>query len=112
MSVLGDFIHNTDAKKDDTGWLIGGKLGHASVRNPGQWQGMYTYRKFEKDAWLDIFPDSDFYGGDTGVKGHEIKFQYGLLKNVNLGLTYYGTQNISGTKRKEDLFMADLVFKF
>ncbi len=111
-SVLGDFIHNTDAKKDRTGWLIGGKLGHARVSKPGQWQGMYTYRKLQKDAWLDIFPDSDFYGGDTGVKGHEVKFQYGLLNNVNFGLAYYNTQNISGTKRKEDLFMADLVFKF
>jgi polyhydroxyalkanoate synthesis regulator phasin len=112
MSVLGDFIYNTDPKEDRTGWLIGGKIGYSKVSKPGQWQGKYTYRKLQKDAWLDIFPDSDFYGGDTGVKGHEAKFNYGLLNNVNLGLGYYYTENLSGTKRKENLFQADLVFKF
>jgi hypothetical protein len=112
MSVLGDFIHNTDPKKDRTGWLIGGKLGHSRVSKPGQWQGMYNYRKFQKDAWLDTFPDSDFYGGATGVKGHEVKFNYGLLDNVNFGLGYYHTENLTGTKRRENLFQADLVLKF
>jgi hypothetical protein len=112
MSVLGDFIQNTDPKKDRTGWLIGGKLGYSKVSKPGQWQGKYTYRKFQKDAWLDTFPDSDFYGGATGVKGHEVKFNYGLLNNVNFGLGYYHTENLTGTKRRENLFHADLVLKF
>jgi hypothetical protein len=112
MGVFGDFIYNPDPKKDRTGWLIGGKIGHSKVRQPGQWQGKYSYRKLQKDAWLDIFPDSDCYGGVTGVKGHEIKFNYGLLDNVNLGLGYYNTENLTGTKRRENLFQADLVFKF
>jgi polyhydroxyalkanoate synthesis regulator phasin len=112
MAAMGDLIHNPDPGEDRTGWLIGGKIGYSKVSKPGNWQAIYTYRKLEKDAWLDVFPDSDFYGGATDVKGHEIKFNYGLLDNVTFGAGYYNTQRLSGDKRKEDLFQADIVFKF
>jgi polyhydroxyalkanoate synthesis regulator phasin len=112
MGVFGDFIHNPDPANNKNGWLIGGKFGYSSVKSPGEWQGVYNYRKLQKDAWLDVFPDSDFYGGATDVKGHEIKLHYGLLKNVNLTMGYFNSERLSGDKRKEDLFQADLVFKF
>jgi polyhydroxyalkanoate synthesis regulator phasin len=112
IGAFGDFIHNPDPSDDRMGWLIGGKIGYASVKDPGQWQGMYNYRELQKDAWLDTFPDSDFYGGATDVKGHEIKFHYGLIKNVNFTAGYFRSERLSGDKRKEDLFQADLVFKF
>jgi hypothetical protein len=112
MGIFGDFIYNSDPSNDRHGWLIGAKIGHAGVKEPGQWQGVYNFRKLQKDAWLDIFPDSDFYGGATDVKGHEIKFHYGLMKNVNFTAGYFHSERLSGGKRKENLFQADLVFKF
>jgi Putative porin len=38
-----------------------------------------TAAGLERDAWLDIFPDSDFLNGETNAKGHEIIVTYGVL---------------------------------
>jgi len=50
---------------------------------------IYIDRHLKKDAWIDIFPDSDAYSGHTDVKGHELAFTYGVGKNVTLGIDYY-----------------------
>jgi polyhydroxyalkanoate synthesis regulator phasin len=110
--IIGEYINNLDPSTDNNGWLIGTKLGYKSVKGKKQWQLRYTYRDLEKDAWLDTFPDSDFYGGGTGVKGHEILLGYGLLKNVNLELDYYHNKNTFGTIKEEDLFQFDVNYKF
>ena len=113
VGVFGDYIHNPDPPSGDRdGWLIGGKIGYAKVGKSKEWQAKYMYRKLEKDAWLDVLPDSDFYGGATDVKGHEVVFEYGLMDNVIFAMDYYNAQRLSGDKRTENLFQADVTFKF
>ena len=112
IGAFADFITNPDPSSDNDGWLVGGRIGYEKVSNANEWQAKYSYRKLEKDAWLDFLPDSDFYGGETGVKGHEVIFEYGLGKNVWLAFDYYRTENLYGTKKKEDLFQADVNLKF
>ncbi|MFA5389481.1 MAG: putative porin [Candidatus Omnitrophota bacterium] len=112
LALFGDYVNNTDPSDANTGWLAGLKFGNKKVANFGEWQFKYQYRKLEKDAWLDIFPDSDAYGGSTNIKGHEAVLTYGLNKNCSLDLDYYVTDLITGTKNKEKLFQADLNFKF
>ena len=73
---------------------------------------MRRARRIEKDAWLDIFPDSDFYRGTTNALGHEGIFTFGLTKNVNLSLDYYNTRRVRGTENTEHLFQADLNLRF
>ena len=107
-----DYISNPDPSSDNTGYLFGLKFGDKKLKKKGQWQFKYMYRSLEKDAWLDTFSDSDFYGGETNVEGHEIILQYGLAKNVILGLDYYLSENITGSKNPEDLLQVDLVFKY
>jgi polyhydroxyalkanoate synthesis regulator phasin len=101
---------------DDTGWLAGFAFGHKKVKKFGQWQFKYNYRELEADAWPDWLPDSDFYNGDTGVEGNEFEFQFGLYKNVTLGLDYYLTQPIrlapGALQADQDLLQADLVIKW
>ena len=70
------------------------------------------YRRLEKDAWIDAYPDSDSYGGETGIKGHEVVFTYGLAKNVTLGLDYYYMENITGPTIGENIVQTDVEFKF
>jgi hypothetical protein len=112
-ALFADYINNPDASTEDDGWLIGGKIGHKKVSKPKTWQLKYQYRRLEQDAWLDCFPDSDAYGGATNVKGHEVVFNYAFFKNVILGLDYYHMEPIIGANRpKEDIFQADMVYKF
>jgi len=113
IAALGEYINNPDPSDGNDGFLVGLKVGSEKVAKKGQWQAKYLYRELERDAFLDTFPDSDFYGGQTNAKGHEVIFEYGLFKHVILGLDYYRTEPIEGvTKKSEDLFQFDVVFKF
>ena len=115
FGLFGQYV-NSDASADNTGWLAGFKAGHKSVKDMGQWQFVYNYRKLEKDAWPDWLPDSDFYGGGTGVKGSEFEFTIGLYKNVTFGIDYYMTEPIrlapGALSQDQTILQADLVVKF
>ena len=113
LALYGDYLNNWDAARKDEGFLCGVRLGHRKVRKPRQWQIDLSYRRMERDAWLDIFPDGDVYRGQTNVHGYALCLQYGLLNRVFLALAYLHTVPLSGARRySEDLVQADLNFKF
>ncbi|HSN52146.1 MAG TPA: putative porin, partial [Woeseiaceae bacterium] len=62
-TVFFDYVNNTDAADDDTGWTLGGSLGAAKDR--GQFRFTYYYAEKEADALLGLLTDSDFAGGGT-----------------------------------------------
>ena len=109
VAFIGDFIYNTDS--EETGYLVGLKGGHKKVKAPGSWQVMVSWRRLEADAWMDTFPDSDFYGGATDVEGFEIKGKYAVAKYVTIDIDYYHAEQIDGDG-EEDLAQLDLVLKF
>lgn len=112
FSVFGDYVENLDPTDLNKGYLAGFKFGHEKVSDWKQWQAKYIYRYIGKDAVLDIFPDSDAYGGYTDVKAHEYILTYGLSKNISLDLDYYQSDRIKSAKNKEKLMQVDLNFKF
>ncbi|MEK7868561.1 MAG: putative porin, partial [Candidatus Omnitrophota bacterium] len=112
IAVFGDYIENMDPSTENIGYIAGFKFGNEKVANWKQWQAKYMYRSIGKDAVLDIFPDSDAYGGFTDVKAHEYLLSYGLNKNVTLDLDYYQNDRIKAAKNKEKLLQVDLNFKF
>lgn len=118
VSFVGQYV-NSNADNNNQGWLAGFRFGRSMSRNKfrfGDWQFRYSYRKLEKDAVLDILPDSDFYGGQTNAQGHEIRFDLGLYKNVMFAIDYYRTEKIKvdpgKSKRPENLLQADINFFF
>jgi len=112
-ALYGEYVKNTaTSESEDTGYSAGIKFGHEKVKDPGQWQIATYYEKLEQDAWLDIFPDSDAYGGATNIKSYVAKATYGLMKNVELGAAYYRSKQIDGPSNDEDLLQVDMVFKF
>ena len=112
LSFFGEYIHNLDAKQSKNGYMGGMRLGHKKVNDKGQWQLRYTHTLLKTYAWPDVFPDSDRYSGRTGIRGHEVLLTYGLGKNWNLELDYYRTNLTSTPNKTENLFQADLNFKF
>ncbi|MDD5644661.1 MAG: putative porin [bacterium] len=116
LAFVGEYYNNIDVSDEDYAWIIGFKMGDAKVGKKGQWQAKYLYRWLCQDAVLDILPDSDAYGGATGVRGHEVALEYALLDNVIMGLDYYHMEpihkNSGGHRNAEDLFQADILFKF
>ena len=112
VGVFGQYV-DSDVSRNDVGYLAGFKFGHKKVKKFGQWQVKYNYRRLEQDAWPDFLPDSDFYDGQTDVKGNEIEFKFGLAKNVTIGLDYYKAEPIDRKPSiEEDLLQLDLVLKY
>lgn len=110
-ALFGGFVRNTAISHGNIGWLAGLRFGQEKVEDAGQFQFSFSQRRMEKDAWLDTYPDSDFYGGSTGVKGLEYILTVGMLRNFSIVLDYYDSIPIGSTKR-ERLFQADINFKF
>ncbi len=118
--INGQYITNmaSDVEEKD-GFLVGVKGGSQKVKTLGDFTVQYDYRQLKRDAWLDIFPDTDIMGGATGVKGHRIKAVAGLMENLNVGVAVglgedYA-KNSDGdyeTKKKNTVIKADLNVKF
>lgn len=88
VAIYGTWVNNTAAATDeDTGWLLGGRIGKA--KDPGSWQFDYNYRDLERDAVLAVWADSDFGGGGTGVRGHFMTLGYQIAKNVQAVVDYF-----------------------
>lgn len=111
FALIGEYNEACDPSEENSAYMVGFKLGHKKVKKPGRWQIKYMYKELEKDAFVDFTSDSDFYGGDTGAKGHELAFKYALKKKVILGLDYYNVKPIGGGN-KEELLQVDMVYKF
>ncbi|HDZ23590.1 MAG TPA: hypothetical protein ENH70_03515 [Desulfobacteraceae bacterium] len=114
VNVFAQFI-SSDADDDSKGWLAGIRFGR-KIKKLWDWQFRYSYRYLEKDAWLDFLPDSDAYGGKTNAKGHEVRFNLGLNKDVVFAIDYYNMRKIDyapgDTSEPENVLQVDMNFKF
>ena len=111
---FGEIVYNTNSPASDAekGGIAGVKFGNKKVKGFGTWQVKASYRYLQSDAWLDILPDSDAYGGTTNSKGFEVAVKYGLTKAVAVGLDVYAMDKISGNSQKQTLAQLDLSVKF
>ncbi len=100
--LLGEYIDNYETDSgEDLAWAAGAKYDY------DKWGLKYVYADIETDSVPDFLPDSDRFGGWTGIRGHEIALSYALMKNVKLGLDFYSVETISGDV-DEELLQADL----
>ena len=90
VNAMFDYVTNTAVDSFDTGWLAGIHIN--KIKDPGSWAVRYIYRNLEKDAVVGIFTDSDFRGGGTDAKGHEIGGSYMIAKNSAINITYFINQ--------------------
>jgi polyhydroxyalkanoate synthesis regulator phasin len=112
LSLFGQYVNNTIPSDENNGFAVGFNLGAKKVAKFGDWQFKYIYAMLEKDAILDILPDSDRYSGKTGIRSHEGVLTFGLSKNTFLGLDIYRSWSIIDPKAAETLVQADWNMKF
>jgi hypothetical protein len=119
LGLFGEYVQNINSavKSDNTGYMLGFKFGAEKVVDFGDWQFRYNYAMLGKDAVLDILPDSDRYGGKTGMRSHEGMFDFGLGKNTWIGLDYYYGWQIPGNfgsaqTKPAQVFQLDWNMKF
>lgn len=105
-----DYVSNiAENVKDNQGWLAGLMLG--KCKNPGSYDFRYNYRHIEKDAVIGTFTDSDFIGGGTDGKGHEVNLNYQLSAKVKCGLSYFLNREKINNGEEYHRFQFDMMFK-
>lgn len=109
VALIGDFVYNPDS--DDTGGLVGFKVGNKKVKNFGDWQTVFNWRYLHADAWLDIFPNSSAFKGATNVHGFNISQTVGLAKNVSLKASAYIMDTINGPDINRNVYQFNVNFK-
>ena len=111
-TVFVDYVNNSDASNDDTGWTAGTRIGQAKDR--GRMQFSYLYADKEADSMLGLVTDSDFAGGGTDNKGHFLQLNYGVKKNWSIGAQYFINERAlsSGNKSDYDRLMLDTQWKW
>jgi hypothetical protein len=113
IALVLDHVHNFDASDD--GICIGFKAGDKKVSKDRTWQFKYLHRHMARNAWLDIFPDSDTVDGTgavTDITSDEFIFQYAIKKNVIVGLDYYLTRTIHDPSADRNILQIDFLLKF
>ena len=126
VKLYGSLIENHAADTAADGLLYGVKFG--SAKKAGQWEASIEYRELEANSVYDDYSDSDFgaygtgsnagqYYNGTDVEGIVLKSKYNLYDNVQLGFTWYRTENNDAdgsieNPNENDRFQFDAVFKF
>jgi hypothetical protein len=110
VELAGNYVMNQDADDDDTGYMLGLKLG--KLKKTGSFEFGYSYRELEADAVLGIFADSDAWGGGTDGDSHKLCAGYQVAENVSAHLTYFiSTQGLDNGD-DYDRLQADVIVKF
>jgi hypothetical protein len=110
-AVYGNFVQNQDADEDDTGYMLGLKLG--KTKEPGSVDFNYNYRELEANAVLGAFSDSDFIGGGTDGKGHKVAVGVQLTKVLKGQVTYFMNEiGLEGDAKDYDRLQIDVAGKF
>ncbi|MBD3401847.1 hypothetical protein GF420_03050 [candidate division GN15 bacterium] len=85
-----DAVANTAVSSARIGWLIGGRFGDAE--EVGNLEFWYNYRRVESDAVFGTFTDSDFAGGGTDGRGHELGGMLVIGNGLSAAATFFHNQ--------------------
>lgn len=109
--AMFDYVNNTGADSLNQGWLAGVHVGKA--KTPGSVAFRYIYREVKKDAVIGTFTDSDFRGGGTDAKGHELGGSLQLAKNTTFNVSYFINKiGLEGPETDFNRLQVDLQLKF
>lgn len=112
LKLFAEFVDNLDVSKGSDGFALGFRLGKNRISGFGDWGFRYLYIMLEKDAALDLLPDSDRYSGKTGIRSNEVELVFGLTNNTFLGLDIYRSWKTGDPKSPETLVQFDWNIKF
>lgn len=114
VGMFGEYTVNPSPDDKNTAWMAGAYLGNSKVNGWKTWKITGAYKSIARDGWLDIFPDSDFYGGGTGTVGAEGILEVGLAKNMSFVIDYYQARRVGSTvaKAPEHIVQYDINWKF
>ncbi len=125
VALIGDMAANSYSPNapttisDEDASCYGVKIGAGSVARLGQWQIIYLNRTLGGNAWLNKLGANDPYGAAHNETGSQEQLSVGLSKAMTVAFTYYSYDLLEKTaaqtaagNTKQDIFQADLIYKF
>jgi hypothetical protein len=110
VSVTGQAVRNTAVQSDGRAWMTGIRAGKCEKVPSGSL--LYEYRVAEKDAFVGVFTDSEFAGGGTDNRGHEVKIHVQVGKGARLGAAWTSAEMNLAKKLYYRRVQADLTVEF
>lgn len=110
VEFAGNYVANQDADEDDTGYMLGLKLG--KLKKKGSLEFGYSYRELEANAVVGAFADSDAWNGGTDGKSHKFNLGYQLADSLSAGVTYFISEKGLDDGTDYNRIQIDLVTKF
>jgi hypothetical protein len=113
VTLYGQSLSNGEVDDHDTGTMYGVSVGKA--KNPKTWELGYSYAELEKNGTIGMLTDSDRWGGGTDGKGSKVYGKYQIMKNLQVGVTYFmDEKKISDPAKTTDYerMQIDLVASF
>ena len=105
VAFFGDYVTNTGAYSEKEAWLVGFYAG--KCRESNSWAIRYNYREMKRDAVIGLFTDSNFCGGNTARRGHEIGMDFKVREIPRVGVTFYRNERIL-TRKHYQRFQIEL----
>lgn len=112
--LIGDYVRNIGFKRPEiyartgltsadmpdgsnSGFQVKLQVGMPKVVERDDWAAYVAFRRVGSDAVLDAFTSSDFGLGGTNNKGYILGFNYGVDRNVNLGVRWLSADSLHST---------------
>lgn len=87
VTVYGEFLRNLAVGDENKGWNAGVRYGE--LKNKGDVQVCYDYRRLEKDATVDTFTDADSVSGGTDMRSHRFCASYKVGRAWHAGTSFF-----------------------
>jgi hypothetical protein len=87
-------LSNLELEAKTTGLQASVEFGKAKLNLLGDWIIGATFRRIERDAWVDGFTDTTWHLGGTNYQGWQIGGLYAIDRHLALGIKYTSTRNL------------------
>jgi hypothetical protein len=85
---------NVPLAKQTQAFQLKATAGYDQPDKFGQWQGTLTFRRLERDAWVDAFTDTTWHLGGTNYQGWSLGGVYGLGHRTTAGVRWTSTRSL------------------
>ncbi len=87
-------LSTLDLEAKTTGLQASVEFGKTKLNVLGDWIVGATFRRIERDAWVDGFTDTTWHLGGTNYQGWQIGGLYAFDRHLALGIRYTSTRNL------------------
>lgn len=99
-------------RSGDQAWMLRAAVGSPGLKDRGDWNVSFAYKRIEPDAVLDSLSDSDFHLGGTNAKGYIIGGNYMLFDGVRVEARWLSANEVYGRPFEINVLQMDLVAGF